>query len=91
MTNYILSFWRKNTGYQRVYVLDIRDAPDVKIICEPATEGLGRMLCVLLNRNEREKDAAISRRSQAAGIPAPEQAPDQPSGDVGTPKNPEAH
>lgn len=52
MTNFVLTKWRGGTPQERFYVLDIRRAPEIKMVCETATEGRGRLLCVLLNKNE---------------------------------------
>ena len=54
MINFIQSKWRGGTADERHYVLDIRhaDRGDVKMVCEAATDGLARLLCALLNKNE---------------------------------------
>ncbi len=52
MTNFVVSKWRGGTPQERFYVLDIRRAPEIKMVCETATLGLARMLCMALNKNE---------------------------------------
>ncbi len=58
MINFVLSKWRGGTPDERYFVLDIRyaDRGDVKMVCEAATDGLARLLCALLNKNEDERN-----------------------------------
>jgi hypothetical protein len=55
--NFVPAKWRGGTPGETHFVLDIRRAPDVKIVCEAATEGLAKLLCILLNKNEDRQDA----------------------------------
>ncbi len=56
MINFTVSKWRGGTPEERYYVVDIRRAPEMKMVCEAATEGLAKLLCALLNKNEDHKE-----------------------------------
>jgi len=58
MINFIVSKWRGGKPDERYFILDIRQVErgDVKMVCEAATEGLSRLLCALLNKNEDQKE-----------------------------------
>ena len=52
MTNFVIATWKGGQIGARHYVLDIRLAPDCKIVCEAATEGLAKMIVLVLNKND---------------------------------------
>ena len=58
MTNFVLSKWKGGTPNEQYFILDIRQAErgHVKMIAETATEGLGRLLCALLDKNEDKQN-----------------------------------
>lgn len=56
MQNFVKATWRAGQDGPRYYVVDIRDAPDCKIVAEVPTEGLQRMLVLVLNKNDHRGD-----------------------------------
>ena len=58
MINFIPAKWKGGTANEQNFVLDIRYAEkgDVKIICEAGTDGLAKLLCALLNKNDDQRE-----------------------------------
>ncbi len=53
MINFCHATWKGGTPEARHYVIDIRRAElNLKIVAEVPTEGIARLLCALLNKNE---------------------------------------